>query len=216
LVLKVFVFPAFADSYTGKVIVITDGDTLTMLIEGNRQVKVRLAEIDTPESNQPYGTRSKQTLSKLVFGKNILVKAQGIDRYGRTIGRVYVGNMDVNAEMIRQGAAWVYRKYSKDTSLLDLEAEAKAKERGLWSLPEVQRTPPWEWRVSQRKGSSTSTPSKKSTPSSLKKKKGFTCAGKTKCAQMSSCEEAYFYLEKCGLNRLDRDKDGIPCETLCR
>jgi len=66
----------------------------------------------------------------------------GADRYGRTVGRVYVGNVDVNAEMIRQGAAWVYRQYLKDQSLLALEQQAKAAKRGLWGLPETDRCPP--------------------------------------------------------------------------
>ena len=69
---------------------------------------------------------------------------QDTDRYGRTLGRVYVGGVDVNAEMIRQGAAWAYRQYLKDPSLLRLEAQARAAQRGLWGLPEAQRCPPWE------------------------------------------------------------------------
>ena len=67
---------------------------------------------------------------------------QDTDRYGRTVGRVYVGNLDVNAEMIGRGAAWVYRDYAKDPSLYRLENEAKAAKRGLWGLPEAQRMPP--------------------------------------------------------------------------
>ena len=72
---------------------------------------------------------------------------QDTDRYGRTVGRVYVGNLDVNAEMIGRGAAWVYRDYAKDPSLYRLENEAKAAKRGLWALPEAQRCAPWVWRI---------------------------------------------------------------------
>ena len=72
------------------------------------------------------------------------------DRYGRTVGRVYADAMDVNAEMVRQGAAWVYRKYSNDPSLLLLEQEARSARRGLWALPETERLPPWEWRAAAR------------------------------------------------------------------
>ena len=71
---------------------------------------------------------------------------QDTDRYGRTVSRVYVGDMDVNAELVRQGAAWVYRQYAKDQSLYTLENEAKAAKRGLWALPEAEQMPPWEWR----------------------------------------------------------------------
>ena len=74
-----------------------------------KQVRVRLGEIDTPESRQPYGERAKQALSGLAFGKQARVVVQDTDRYGRTVGQVYVGGVDVNAEMIRQGAAWAYR-----------------------------------------------------------------------------------------------------------
>ncbi len=109
-----------------------------------KQVKVRLAEIDTPESKQPYGNRARQALSDLTFGQQARVVVQDTDRYGRTVARVYVGGVDVNAEMIRQGAARAYRQYLKDPSLLRLEAQARAAQRGLWGLPEAQRCPPWE------------------------------------------------------------------------
>jgi endonuclease YncB( thermonuclease family) len=95
------------------------------------QVKVRLAEIDTPEARQPYGSRSRQALSDLAFGQQVRVVEQGRDRYGRVVGRVYRGSLDVNAEMVRQGAAWVYRHYNRDRSLLALEEEARAARRGL-------------------------------------------------------------------------------------
>ena len=104
------------------------------------------AEIDTPEAHQPYGSRAKQALSELVFGKDVRVVVATIDRYGRTVGRIYAGSIDISAEMVRQGAAWVYRKYNHDPSLLRLEQEAHDARRGLWRLPEAQRMPPWEWR----------------------------------------------------------------------
>lgn len=102
---------AVAADYTGRVVGVSDGDTLTLLTADKQQVKVRLGEIDTPESRQPYGERAKQVLSALAFGKEARVVVQDTDKYGRTVGRVYVGTVDVNAEMVKQGAAWVYRQY---------------------------------------------------------------------------------------------------------
>lgn len=218
----IFSLPAGAAELTGRVVGLADGDTITLLTPERRQVRIRLGEIDTPESRQPYGTRARQALSELVFGKDARVVVQDTDRYGRTVGRVYAGPVDVNAEMVRQGAAWVYRQYSRDASLLQLEAEAKAARRGLWALPEAERTPPWEWRAAERRGAdrpteappaqAAATPQRSSPAASS----GFSCGAKQYCREMTSCAEARFYLNQCGLARLDGDRDGVPCETLCR
>lgn len=139
-----------AQEITGKVVAIADGDTLTLLVAGNRQVRVRLTEIDTPERGQPYAEKAKQALSDLVFGRSVRVRSSGPDRFGRTLGRVFVGDVDVNAEMVRTGAAWVYRQYARDPRILELELEARAAPRGIWILPEADRVPPWEWRQKRR------------------------------------------------------------------
>jgi endonuclease YncB( thermonuclease family) len=117
---------------TGKVGSMADGDTLTLLV-GTRQLRIRLAEIDAPGRGQPYGTKAKQALSDLVFGKSARVVEVDRDRYSRTVGQLYVGNLDVNAELVRQGYAWVYRKYAKQQLLYDLEDEARAAKQGLWA-----------------------------------------------------------------------------------
>lgn len=205
---------AFATDINGKVVGVTDGDTLTLLTDGKEQIKVRLAEIDTPESRQPYGSRAKQALSDLAFGKQARLAATEKDRYGRTVARVYVGIVDVNAELVRQGAAWVYRQYAHDPALFALENEARQMKRGLWTLPEAERIPPWEWRhggqtAGGQVGAVRTAPNQ-ATPSNG------TCGSKRYCKQMADCAEARFYLEKCGLSRLDGDGDGTPCESLCR
>jgi endonuclease YncB( thermonuclease family) len=137
---------AFGGEISGKVIGIADGDTFTLLTTDKQQVKIRLAEIDAPESGQPYGNESKQALSDLIFGKDVRVVEQTTDRYGRTVGRPYVGDLDVSAEMVRMGAAWAYRDYLKDKRLLTLEGRAKTNKRGVWGLSEAQNMAPWEWR----------------------------------------------------------------------
>jgi endonuclease YncB( thermonuclease family) len=142
--------PVLAEELRGRVVGITDGDTLTLLTPERREVKIRLAEIDTPESRQPYGTRARKALSDLAFRRDVRGKVQDTDRYGRTVGRIYAGRVDVNAEMVRREAAWVYRRYSHDPALLVLEDEARQAQRGVWVLPEAQRTPPWEWRQQRR------------------------------------------------------------------
>ena len=136
----------FAADLSGRVIGITDGDTVTLLTSDKRQVRIRLAEIDAPESGQPYGNKSKQKLSELIFGKDVRVVVQTTDRYRRTVGRPYAGDLDVCEEMVRAGAVWVYRKYVIDKSLFDIEIEAREAKRGIWGLSEAQNMPPWEWR----------------------------------------------------------------------
>lgn len=212
--------PAHAETLMGRVVGVHDGDTLTLLNDQKRQTKVRLAEIDTPESKQPYGSRSKQALSDLVFGKTVQVEIRDTDRYGRTVGRVLVGSTDVNAAMVATGAAWVYRQYSSDPELLRLEAEAKAAGRGLWGLPEAQRVPPWEWRRAQREGKAASAASAASPaparPATTEANSSYSCSQRKTCGQMASCAEAEYHLRQCGNSRLDRDGDGIPCEAICR
>lgn len=194
----------------GRVVGVTDGDTLTLLTPDKQQVRVRLAEIDAPESGQPYGTKAKLVLSELAFGKNVQARVMDTDRYGRTVARVHEGVLDINAELVRRGAAWAYRKYLTDTTLLAVEAEAKTAQRGLWALPETERVAPWQWR---HPSSATRPPN---SVLAMKENGGFACGAKRTCGQMSSCAEARHYLEVCGLNRLDGDRDGIPCESMCR
>ncbi len=202
----------------GKVVSIHDGDTLTLLTEQNKQVKVRLAEIDTPEFAQPFGTKSRQMLADMVFSKQISVDVTDTDRYGRKVGKIYLGDTWVNREMVKQGGAWVYRQYNHSPELLADEANAKTNKLGLWSLPESERMPPWEWRKNGKKAafSGQSTPAVKSVKvAKSDSDSGFSCGGKNICRDMDSCDEAYFYLEQCGMRKLDRDHDGIPCESIC-
>ena len=157
-------------------------------------------------------------LSDLAFNQQARVVVQDTDRFGRTVGRVYVGDVDVNAEMVKQGAAWVYRQYAKDPSLYRLEEQAKAAKRGLWGLPETERCPPWDWRKKacpiSAAASAPASPAASAPPAAASG--GYTCSGKRYCRQMTSCEEAKFYLNTCGVGSLDGNRDGVPCETLCR
>jgi endonuclease YncB( thermonuclease family) len=193
-----------AETVEGLVVGIADGDTFTLLTPDQRQIKIRIAEIDAPERGQPYASRSRQQLADLIFRKGVTVRVQVVDRYNRVVGRPVTGNMDVTVEMIRSGAAWVYRSYSDDVQLYELERKARDERRGLWDLPESDRLSPWNWRNGQGSGNSARTA------------EAFQCGSKTYCREMVSCEEARFHLESCGLTRLDGDGDGIPCEAICR
>ena len=129
-----------------RVVGVTDGDTVKVLIGEKQQWKVRLAEIDAPEKRQPWGKRAKQALASKIFGRNVRIVVTGKDRYGRHIGKIYLGSRDINREMVREGHAWVYRKYMKDQSLLRDEERARQSLQGLWSLQKSLQEPPWDWR----------------------------------------------------------------------
>ena len=122
---------AYAD-IAGRVVGVIDGDTLDVLVD-KRPVRVRLAQIDAPEKRQAFGTRARQALSSLTFRQDVTVT-----------GTVYVGAVNVNNELVRQGMAWAYRRYVTDPAVIQIEAEARRERRGLWADPSP--VPPWEFR----------------------------------------------------------------------
>ena len=190
-----------ADVLVGEVVGVTDGDTLTLLVD-REPVKIRLAQIDAPEKGQPYGKRAKSELSRMAFGKRARVEIVDVDRYGRTVGEVHVDGLHVNREMVRLGYAWAYTEYARSTEIIDLEDEARREQRGLWRLPLSERDQPWEWRSNQKRSRATRADDQ--------------CGEKRTCGEMASCAEAELHLSQCGLSRLDGDGDGVPCESLCR
>src|SRR6185295_20013972 len=138
-----FPVPSDAD-VLARVVSVHDGDTLTVLID-QRQVKVRLTDIDAPELGQPFGTRSKQSLSEMCFGKLASLDVRGHDRYKRALAQVTCDGRDANAEQVRRGYAWTYTRYVHAGSpLFGVQDEARSAHRGLWSDPAP--VPPWSWR----------------------------------------------------------------------
>lgn len=138
-----------ANALEGKVVGVQDGDTLTILDPTKRQHRIRLAEIDAPESKQAFGQRAKQALSKLCFGKHAEVRNTSADRYQRVVGTVYCDGSNANSELVRQGMAWVYVQYaSKASPLFALEKTAQTNNVGLWA--DRHAIPPWEWRRAGR------------------------------------------------------------------
>jgi endonuclease YncB( thermonuclease family) len=141
---------AQAETFTGRVVGVADGDTITVLDSANVQHKIRLAGIDCPEKNQPYGQAAKQSMSDQVFDRQVSIETSKLDHYGRQIGKVLVGNVDANLEQVKHGLAWHYKKYEREQSIEDraayanAEIEARAAGRGLWSDPAPMS--PWDWR----------------------------------------------------------------------
>ncbi|EEE0306476.1 thermonuclease family protein [Salmonella enterica subsp. enterica serovar Oranienburg] len=133
--------------FKGKVIRVLDGDTIEVLQE-NKPVRVRLANIDAPEKKQAYGHWSTKQLKGLVAAQPVTVTYTQTDRYGRIIGRVFtINGIEANRFMVQSGAAWVYERYNADNALPALQREAQKMKRGLWA--DSQPVPPWEWRHKQ-------------------------------------------------------------------
>lgn len=143
--------PTVADALNGKVINITDGNTIHILDDSGIKHKIRLAGIDAPGKGQDFGTNSRQHLGSLIHGKEVLVEFIKRDRKGRIVGTVFFEDYgDVNLEMVRAGMAWWFWKYRNEQSTVDqllyehAQRKARSERRGLWSHPHPM--PPWEWR----------------------------------------------------------------------
>lgn len=142
--------PETAETSGYKVIAIKDGDTIEILKDG-KPLRVRLLGIDAPEKNQDFGSRARQFTSDLCFGKMVKLVVDGADRYGRTVGTIFLPDgRSLNAELVRGGFAWHYKAYSKDEKLARLEEEARSERRGLWE--HSNPVAPWEFRKNQRTG----------------------------------------------------------------
>ncbi len=154
LLALIWTLPATGATLPGRVLWVTDGDTLVILGPSNAQHKVRLASIDAPELKQPYGDASKDHLSRRVAGRFVVVDWDKRDRYKRIVGKVLLGDQDVCLEQVRAGLAWHYKRYQGEQSPGDrlryarAEEEAQEAKRGLWA--DADPISPWEWRRGRR------------------------------------------------------------------
>jgi endonuclease YncB( thermonuclease family) len=220
-----------AGTFTAKVIVVMDGDTVMVLREGGseaagssylqghrnaQKIKIRLANIDAPEKDQDFGRQSRDSLQQMVGRKNVQIDSRAVDQYGRIVGLISVDGLDVSQEQVKRGMAWAYSHYRSDKTYIDLQRAARQARRGLWAQTNPQA--PWQWRKSH--------PSNKpgpqafrhgaSTPAVPVMLYDMECGKKRRCSQMATCDEARFYFARCGISSLDGNHDGQPCENLCR
>jgi endonuclease YncB( thermonuclease family) len=140
----------------GRIVGVHDGDTITLLDAENRQHKIRLDGIDAPELGQPFGRASKQHLAELLANREAVAECSKTDRYRREVCRVLIGGADAGLEQIRAGMAWCFRRYAKELppdrrqQYTDMEAQAQAERRGLWT--DGEPVPPWDWRATHKGG----------------------------------------------------------------
>lgn len=207
-----------------------DGDTITVNHAGVIR-NVRLDGIDAPELDQPFGDESRLALSNLILNKSVTVSYAKTDQYDRIIGSVFTGDCThVNLRQVQKGMAWFYVAYQCELSKASRDQfqaaqdAAKAAGLGLWAQDQAQA--PWVYRNGTDPGvpeCATDLPSWASQTlvpaggsSSAAVLGGVSCGTKNLCSQMSSCAEARAFFQQCGVSSLDEDKDGIPCEALCK
>ena len=138
----------FSLELIGKVVKVSDGDTVTILTSDKTQHKIRLNDIDAPEKKQAFGNKSKDNLAKYIAGKTVTVEYQKKDKYKRILGTIYYNNTDINLQQVKDGYAWVYKKYSNNQTYYKEETKAKESKKGLWA--EKNPIAPWEFRKQKR------------------------------------------------------------------
>ena len=137
------------DSYlVGQIDYVMDGDTVIITTSNSQEQTVRLVGIDAPESDQPFGPEAKKWLSDRVMAKSVLVEMTGTDRYGRSLGNVYVDDIWYNRELVKQGLAWHYDRYVDDSRLSKAQRQAQSEMLGLWQ--NANPVPPWDFRKQVR------------------------------------------------------------------
>lgn len=239
--------PATCFSWPAKVVSIVDGDTITVLHNGQHK-EIRLYGIDCPEKGQEHGQQAQTLTTALVAGRIIEVKPMPPDRSGQGAGLVQVDGQSLNELLIQNGYAWVDRQACREKFCADwgkLERVAKNEKKGMWN--DSLLVPPWEWRAAQRDNKQDASPSEPTPPviligkqpnpgvdESLLSKTGkaitpsspsgnhgsvnsgtqarYRCDGRIYCSQMTSCEEAKFFLQNCSGTKIDGNNDGVPCE----
>jgi len=140
--------PLTAQTVTGKVVRVADGDTITVLDAVNAQHKVRLEKIDAPEKGQAFGQASKKHLAEIVAGRSVRVEWEKRDKYGRVLGVVYVGEVNANLQMVKDGYAWHYKRFDDTPAYAQAETAAREKRLGLWA--DGNPIAPWDFRRTKK------------------------------------------------------------------
>jgi endonuclease YncB( thermonuclease family) len=154
LILALTTLTSFANQLQGKVIKVTDGDTVNVLTSDNETHRIRLSGIDAPEKKQAFGSKSKQVLADLIDGKTVNVEYNKLDRYQRVVGKITFNGQDVNLRQIKLGLAWHYKKYEKEQDVEDRSIYANAEylaqrdKIGLWY--DANPIAPWDFRKQKR------------------------------------------------------------------
>ena len=144
--------PVMAATMHGVVIVVIDGDTVLFKPDhygaaSRAFLKIRLADIDAPERDQPYGDAARHAVTTLVLNQQVELTTVATDAYGRTIARVRKGGMRVDEALVRRGLAWPSTRARNNPGVLEAQREARNAQRGLWA--DASPTPPWVWRRMQ-------------------------------------------------------------------
>jgi endonuclease YncB( thermonuclease family) len=200
----------------GRVTKVIDGDTIDVELESG-PIRVRLDSIDAPERAQPWGREATEALSRFLRNGTAKVELQVSeqDRYERMVATVYLDGVNVNAWLVADGHAWAYSTYLNDKSIPAVEAEARRLRRGLWRANDP--VAPWKWRKAHREAfEDFDDRDDFELPGPDAAAENRQCGAKRYCGDMATCDEARFFMNVCGLSRLDGDRDGVPCEELCR
>lgn len=128
--------------FSAKVVKVSDGDTISVLTEDKKQIRIRLYGIDAPELKQPFGKSSRIFLSDIIAGKFVNIKQEGKDKYGRILATIYLKDKDINAYIVDNGYAWAFEKYSK--RYMSQQSKAKFLKLGLWQQSDP--IAPWDFR----------------------------------------------------------------------
>ena len=241
-VMLLFVNILQAEELIGKVIKVTDGDSVIFLDVNNITHKIRITPIDAPEKkgNQKFGNESHISLIELCEGKNGAIDLTGEKTWDREVAYLYCNKVDASIHQLRNGMAMVYDQYVKKYEYYSHQNFAKKKKIGIWS--EEYPLAPWDFRNNKNSMSvklkSESQKLAKEIEKLLKDLEIlneqisfleeqiqtseyintddlFDCSKKN-CSQVLSCDEAYYKLEQCNMTQLDRNKNGIPCESICK
>ncbi|HSM22608.1 MAG TPA: thermonuclease family protein [Rubrivivax sp.] len=210
----------------GVVTHVTDGDSLWVTPPGQPGIEVRLRDIDAPEICQVWGEEARRALEERVLGRTVVLRTAGRDTYGRTLGYVQFDGVDVGRRMVEEGHAWSTRTRWDRGPLVKEERMADALRRGLHGLPGAvmprdfrQGHGPCVADPSAERAAPTPTPRPlRQTPEREPRTampppgSALRCDGRTHCSQMTSCEEARFFLNNCPGVKMDGNNDGVPCE----